>query len=172
MNIFKEKIIIEKTRQNIYFSLMNKNPKSKNKNIIFNFQIFYKENLLRDIIEKYRYTTVVQKYYFLWKKKMKEQKTKKLENKKKRIIKIKIKKKTINDLNIGKEDNLSNISTISNNISNYNTSNMLSSSMQSINNIKGCLNVIHKKMRIKKITVDPNYYEYIGNSNNYYTKNK
>ena len=172
MNIFKEKIIIEKTRQNIYYSLMNKNTKSKNKNIIFNFQIFYKENLLRDIIEKYRYTTVVQKYYFLWKKKMKEKKTKKLENKKKRIIKIKIKKKTINDLNIGKEDNLSNISTISNNISNYNTSNMLSSSMQSINNIKGCLNVIHKKMRIKKIAVDPNYYEYIGNSNNYYTKNK
>ena len=172
MNIFKEKIIIEKTRQNIYYSLMNKNPKSKNKNIIFNFQIFYKENLLRDIIEKYRYTTVVQKYYFLWKKKMKEQKTKKLENKKKRVIKIKIKKKTNNDLNIGKEDNLSNISTISNNMSNYNTSNMLSSSMQSINNIKGCLNVIHKKMRIKKIAVDPNYYEYIGNSNNYYTKNK
>ena len=172
MNLYKEKIIIEKTRQNIYYSLINKNPKSKDKNIIFNFQIFYKENLLRDIIEKYRYTTVVQKYYFLWKKKMKEQKTKKLENKKKRVIKIKIKKKPNNNLNIGKEDNISNISTISRNVSNYNTSNMLSSSMQSINNIKGCLNVIHKKMRIKKITVDPNYYEYIGNSNNYYTKNK
>jgi len=172
MNIFKEKIIIEKTRQNIYNSLINKNSKSKNKNIIFNFQIFYKENLLRDIIEKYRYTTVVQKYYFLWKKKMKEQKTKKMENKKKRVIKIKIRKKTNNDFNIGKEDNLSNISTISNNVSNYNTSNLLSSSMQSINNIKGCLNVIHKKMRIKKITVDPNYYEYIGNNNNYSTKNK
>lgn len=68
MNLYKEKIIIEKTRQNIYYSLINKNPKSKDKNIIFNFQIFYKENLLRDIIEKYRYTTVVQKYYFLWKK--------------------------------------------------------------------------------------------------------
>ena len=171
MNIYKEKIIIEKTRQNIYYSLMNKNQKSTNKNIIFNFQIFYKENLLREIIEKYRYTTVVQKYYFLWKKKMKEQKSKKLENKKKRIIKIKIKKKTSNDFNIGKEDNISSISTISNNVSNFNTSNMLSSSMQSINNIKGCLNVIHKKMRIKKITVDPNYYEYIGNSNNY-SKNK
>ena len=162
MNIYKEKIIIEKTRQNIYYSIMNKNQKSKNKNIVFNFQIFYKENLLRDIIEKYRYTTVVQKYYFLWKKKMKEKKSKKLENKKKRVIKIKIKKKTNNDLNIGKEDNISNISTISNNVSNYNISNMLSSSMQSINNIKGCLNVIHKKMRITKITVDPNYYNYIG----------
>ena len=172
MNIYKEKIIIEKTRQNVYYSLMNKNPSSKNKNIIFNFQMFYKENLLKDIIEKYRYTTVVQKYYFLWKKKMKEQKTKKLENKKKRVIKIKIKKKTSNDLNMGKEDNISNISTISNNVSNYNTSNMLSSSMQSINNIKGCLNVIHTKMRIKKIAVDQNYYKYIGNSNNYYSKHK
>ena len=170
MNIYKEKIIIEKTRQNIYYSLINKNQKSENK--IFNFQLFYKENLLRDLIGKYRYTTVVQKYYFLWKKKMKEQKSKKLENKKKRIIKIKIKKKTNNVLNRCKEDNISDISTISNNVSNHNNSNMLSSSMQSINNIKGCLNVVHKKMRIKKITVDPKYYDYIGNSNNYYSKNK
>ena len=59
-------------------------------------QVKYK-SAVKSAYEKYRYITVVQKYYFLWKKKMKEQKTKKMENKKKRVIKIKIKKKTNND---------------------------------------------------------------------------
>ena len=30
-----------------------------------------------------------------------------------------------------------------------------------------CLTSTNKKMRIKRIAVDPNYYKYIGNNNNY-----
>ena len=175
MKKYKEAIIIEKTKQNIYNSLIKKKPKiKKNKSTsFFNFQYFYKQNILRDIIKKYRYTSVVQKYYFLWKKKM-DRKNKIVENKKKKYIKIKRVKKNEehnkHDLNFGKEDTISNVSEIGNNNNLYNS--YVSNSIQSIKNLKGSLTVTNKKMRIKKITVDHNYYEYIENNNNYYSNYK
>ena len=214
MNRYREKIIIEKTKQNIYYSLIRTKPKfstSKKITSFFNFQSFYKQNIFKDLVKKYRYTSIVQKYYFLWKKKMlidnknkdkdkdkdkestdqnkdkdkhnEDKDNKENKNKKKKVIKIKrIKKKEKekkNDkdkdkepfgFNNCKEDTISNMSGISNNMSFF--SNNVSNSIQSINNIKGCLTVGNKKMRIRKITVDHNYYEYIGNNNNYYTNYK
>ena len=174
---YKEKIIIEKTRQNIYNSLIKSKQKEKNKQTIsFNFQYFYKQNILRDIIKKYRYKSVVQKYYFLWKKKF-ENKNKIIENKRRKFIKIKrVKKneKQNNDFNLCKEETISNFSGISNNFNNCNNNNasIESISIQSIKYIKGCLPTTNKKMRIKKIIVDHNYYEYIENNNNYYSNYK
>ena len=174
MKKYKEKIIIEKTKQNIYNLLIKKKPKiKKNKSTaFFSFQYFYKQNILRDIIKKYRYTSIVQKYYFLWKKKM-ERKTKTVENKKKKFIKIKRIKKNEEqkkDLNLDKEDIINNVSEIVNNNNLCNS--YISNSIQSIKNLKGSLTFTNKKMRIKKITVDHNYYEYIENNNNYYSNYK
>ena len=73
MNRYREKIVIEKTKQNIYYSLIRTKPKfntSKKITSFFNFQSFYKQNIFKDLVKKYRYTSIVQKYYFLWKKKM------------------------------------------------------------------------------------------------------
>lgn len=176
MNKYKEKILIEKTKQNIFTSLIRSKsipklkPKIKDNAFNFNFQYFYKQNILRDIIKKYRYTSVVQKYYFLWKKK-KEKK----ENKKKKFIKIKKIKKNKEQNNIldkykCKEDSISNVSGISNNVNLFNSN--ISSSIQSIKNIKGTLDMTHKKIRIKKVVVDHNYYEYIEKNNYYYTNFK
>ena len=168
MNKYKENILIEKTKQNIYYSIIKSKKNNKN-DALFNFQSFYKQNILRDIIKKYRYTSVVQKYYFLWKKKMDN----KSKIKKKKFIKIKrIKKneKEQNDLDSCKDDTISNVSVISNNLNYYNSN--ISNSIQSIKNIKGSLAVANKKMRIKKIKVDHKYYEYIENNNNYYSNFK
>ena len=195
MNRYKEKIIIEKTKQSIYSSLIRNQLQSKtrkNINNFFNFQYFYKQNIFKDLVKKYRYTSVVQKYYFLWKKKIEEKKKnnnkinninnnkikqskenkENNKNKKKKVIKIKrIKKKpeekyVFNNFDNPKEDTISNVSGISLNKSccNSNIS----------NSIQGCLAVTsrNKKMRIKKITVDHNYYEFVENNNNYYTNFK
>jgi hypothetical protein len=189
MNKYKEKVIIEKTKQNIYSSLIRKQPKfktTKKVNSFFNFQCFYKQNIFQNLVKKYRYTSLVQKYYFLWKKKTEEQKKNKIKddnkikvnkvnnkNKKKKVIKIKrIKKKPeehyeLNDFNNCKEDTISNVSGISLNNSGYNSN--------ISNSIQGCLAAAttrNKKMRIKKITVDHNYYEFVENNNNFYTNFK
>ena len=174
MNKYKEKILIEKTKQNIYTSLIKSKSRQKpiTKSFNFNFHYFYKQNILRDIIKKYRYTSVVGKYYFLWKKKNISYK----ENKKKKFIKIKRIKKNEehnnNDLDKCKckEDSISNVSGISNNINLFNSN--VSSSIQSIKNIKGSLNMTNKKMRIKKVAVDHNYYEYVEKNNFYYSNFK
>ena len=87
MKKYKEKILVEKTKQYIYHSLIKTKPEIKSKNFnIFNFQYFYKQNILRDIIKKFRYTSIIQKYYFLWKKKI-NLKIKKIEKKKKNSLK-------------------------------------------------------------------------------------
>ena len=66
MNIYKEKIFLEnknqKEKQKIYYSLINSKSRSNNKNKIFDFQSFYKKNILKNIIKKYRYTSIIQKY--------------------------------------------------------------------------------------------------------------
>ena len=191
MNRFKEKILIEKTKQSI-FSLMKIQPKLKTRKItnninnFFNFNYCYKQSILKDTIKKYGNSTLLKKYYFLWKKRLEEEKNnnnnennrvidnKDNNNKKKKMIKVKIiKKKTeennnfnnFNDFNFCGQDTINNISDISNNnsISNSNISN----SFQSINNIKEYLTTNNKKMKIKKVTVDHNYYQYIGKNNNF-----
>ena len=171
MNRYKEKALIEKQIQKpkIYYSLIKAKSRTNPKNKIFNFQTFYKENTLENIIKKYRYTSIIQKYYLIWKKKSEENKVS--NNKKKRVIKIKKVKKNIesrNDLNILKEDTLNNVSEISHNMS-YSSNNTLNS-IQSIHNAKICLTNTNKKMRIKRINVDKNYYKYIRNNNHYNNK--
>ena len=164
MNIYKEKTSAHKQKQKIYYSLIKSKSRINKKPKIFDFQSFYKKNILEDLIKKYKYTSVIQKYYRLWKKECKDNN----KNKKKRIIKIKKVKKNLenlNDLNILKEDTFNNVSEISNNISIY--SNNTLNSIQSINGAKICLTTTNKKMRIKKISVDPNYYKYVGTNKNY-----
>ena len=164
MNVYKEKTSANKQKQKIYYSLIKSKSRINKKPKIFDFKSFYKKNILEDIIKKYKYTSVIQKYYLLWKKKSKDNN----KNKRKRVIKIKTVKKNfenINDLNILKEDTFNNVSEISNNISIYSSNTM--NSIQPINGMKMCLTSTNKKMRIKRIAVDPNYYKYIGNNNNY-----
>ena len=62
------------------------------------------------------------------------------------------------------------MSEISNNINLFNSN--LSNSIHSIKNIKGSLTLANKNMRIKNIKVDYKYYEYVENSNNYYSNYK
>ena len=164
MNLYKEKISANKPKQKIYYSLIKSKSRINKKPKIFDFKSFYKKNVLEEIIKKYKYTSVIQKYYLLWKKKSKDNN----KNKRKRVIKIKTVKKNFenkNDLNILKEDTFNNVSEISNEVSIY-SSNTLNS-IQSSNIMKMCLTSTNKKMRIKRIAVDPNYYKYIGNNNNY-----
>ena len=164
MNLYKEKISANKPKQKIYYSLIKSKSRINKKPKIFDFKSFYKKNVLEEIIKKYKYTSVIQKYYLLWKKKSKDNN----KNKRKRVIKIKTVKKNFenkNDLNILKEDTLNDVSEISNEVSIY-SSNTLNS-IQSSNIMKMCLTSTNKKMRIKRIAVDPNYYKYIGNNNNY-----
>ena len=106
---------------------------------------------------------MIQKYYLFWKKKSKDNNIINNRNKKKRIIKIKKVKKNNNDLNILKEDTFNNVSEISHNISI--SSNNTINSIQSIKGMKICLTTTNRKMRIKKVIVDKNYYKYIGNNN-------
>ena len=164
MNVYKEKISANKQKQKIYYSLIKSKSRINKKPKIFDFKSFYKKNVLEELIKKYKYTSVIQKYYLLWKKKSKDNN----KNKRKRVIKIKTVKKNFenkNDLNILKEDIFNNVSEISNEVSIY-SSNTLNS-IQSSNIMKMCLTTTNKKMRIKRIAVDPNYYKYIGNNNNY-----
>ena len=164
MNVYKEKTSANKQKQKIYYSLIKSKSRINKKPKIFDFKSFYKKNVLEEIIKKYKYTSVIQKYYLLWKKKSKDNN----KNKRKRVIKIKTVKKNFenkNDLNILKEDTFNNVSEISNEVSIY-SSNTLNS-IQSSNIMKMCLTSTNKKMRIKRIAVDPNYYKYIGNNNNY-----
>ena len=164
MNLYKEKISANKPKQKIYYSLIKSKSRINKKPKIFDFKSFYKKNVLEEIIKKYKYTSVIQKYYLLWKKKSKDNN----KNKRKRVIKIKTVKKNFenkNDLNILGEDTFNNVSEISNEVSIY-SSNTLNS-IQSSNIMKMCLTSTNKKMRIKRIAVDPNYYKYIGNNNNY-----
>jgi len=166
MNIYKEKTINKKQKPKIYYSLIKSKSRTNKKAKIFNFQSFYKKNILEDIIKKYRYTSIIQKYYLLWKKETEDNKISK--NKKKKIIRIKKVKNNFeskNDLNILKEDTFNNVSEISNNISI--SSNNTLNSIQSIKGMKKCLTSTNKKMKIKRIAVDQNYYKYIGNNNNY-----
>ena len=134
MNKYKDNILIEKTKQNIYYSIINSKKNNKNDSL-FNFHYFYKQNILRDIIIKYRYISIIQRFYFLWKKEMETKNKNK--NKKKKFIKIKrIKKNEDEENNFDefKDDTISNVSAISNNINNYNSN--ISNSIQSIQNIK------------------------------------
>ena len=166
MNIYKKNISKEKQNQNVYYSLINPKLNKENKTKLFNFQACYKQNILADIIKKYGYTSIIQKYYLIWKKNSENNIAQK--NKKKRIIKIKkVKKnnfeenKNFNNLKIDTH----NVSTISNNMS-YSSINTLNS-IQTINGLKICLTSANKKMRIKRIAVDQNYYKNIENNNNY-----
>ena len=167
MNMYKEKIFFEnkneKEKQKIYYSLISSKSRPNNKNKIFDFQSFYKKNILENIIKKYRYTSIIQKYYSFWKNESKDNNINNNKNKKKRIIKIKKVKKNNNDLNILKEDTFNNVSEISHNISI--SSNNTINSIQSIKGMKICLTTTNRKMRIKKVIVDKNYYKYIGNNN-------
>ena len=72
-------------------------------------------------------------------------------------------KKTAEDLNILNEDTFNNVSEISHNMSI--SSNNTINSIQSIKGMKICLTTTNKKMKIKKVIVDKNYYKYIGNNN-------
>ena len=166
MNIYKKNVSKEKQNQNVYYSLINPKLNKENKTKLFNFQACYKQNILADIIKKYGYTSIIQKYYLMWKKNSENNIAQK--NKKKRVIKIKkVKKnnfeenKNFNNLKIDTH----NVSTISNNMS-YSSINTLNS-IQTINGLKICLTSANKKMRIKRIAVDQNYYKNIENNNNY-----
>ena len=179
MKKYKEMILIERTKQYIYNSLVKKKPKLKAKtnNNNFNFQYFYKQNILRDIIKKYRYTSIVQKHYFSWKKKSKSN-NKIVENKKKRFIKVRRIKKKEEEQNKDyyntwkKDDPMKNVSGIESTNNCLNSNSNISNSNKSIKNIKGCLILINKKMKIRKLTVDHKYYEYVENSNNNYLNYK
>ena len=165
MNIYKEKISNKKQNKTVYYSLIKPKLTKRNNKKIFDFQTCYKENILGDIIKKYGYTSIIQKYYLLWKKKSGT--NIKSRNKRKKIIKIK-KVKNNNDKNNEiyntKEDVLNNVSEISQNMS-Y-SSNTLNS-IQSLSRMNICFTTTNKKMRVKKITVDKNYYKIIENNNNY-----
>ena len=114
MNIYKDKTLFKKPKPKVYYSLIKSKSRVNPKNKIFDFKTFYKNNILEEIIKKYRYTSIIQKYYLTWKKISKENKIS--NNKKKRVIKIKrVKKNYEKDLKILKEDNLNNVSEISNN---------------------------------------------------------
>ena len=166
MNIYKKNISKEKQNQNVYYSLKNPKLKKENKKKLFNFQACYKQNILADIIKKYGYTSIIQKYYLIWKKLSENNIVSK--NKKKRVIKI----KKVKNNNFEETKNFKNlkidthnVSTISNNMS-YSSINTLNS-IQTINGLKICLTSANKKMRIKRIAVDQNYYKNIENNNNY-----
>ena len=165
MNIYKTNI--SKEKQNQKNSIIKPKSKFENKNKLFNFQACYKQNILADIIKKYGYTSIIQKYYSLWKNQSENNIS--LKNKKKRVIKIKkVKKNNINEnknINNLKIDTLNNVSTISNNMS-YSSTNTINT-IQTINGLKMCLTSTHKKMKIKRIAVDQNYYKNIENNNNY-----
>ena len=166
MNIYKKNISKEKQNQNVYYSIINPKLKKENKKKLFNFQACYKQNILADIIKKYGYTSIIQKYYLIWKKRSENNIVSK--NKKKRVIKI----KKVKNNNFEETKNFKNlkidthnVSTISNNMS-YSSINTLNS-IQTINGLKICLTSANKKMRIKRIAVDQNYYKNIENNNNY-----
>lgn len=165
MNIYKTNI--SKEKQNQKNSIIKPKSKFENKNKLFNFQACYKQNILADIIKKYGYTSIIQKYYSLWKNQSENNIS--LKNKKKRVIKIKkVKKNNINEkknFNNLKIDTLNNVSTISNNMS-YSSTNTINT-IQTINGLKMCLTSTNKKMKIKRIAVDQNYYKNIENNNNY-----
>ena len=165
MNIYKTNI--SKEKQNQKNSIIKPKSKFENKNKLFNFQACYKQNILADIIKKYGYTSIIQKYYSLWKNQSENNIS--LKNKKKRVIKIKkVKKNNINEnknINNLKIDTLNNVSTISNNMS-YSSTNTINT-IQTINGLKMCLTSTNKKMKIKRIAVDQNYYKNIENNNNY-----
>ena len=165
MNIYKTNI--SKEKQNQKNSIIKPKSKYENKNKLFNFQACYKQNILADIIKKYGYTSIIQKYYSLWKNQSENNIS--LKNKKKRVIKIKkVKKNNINEnknINNLKIDTLNNVSTISNNMS-YSSTNTINT-IQTINGLKMCLTSTNKKMKIKRIAVDQIYYKNIENNNNY-----
>ena len=74
--MYKEKIFFEnkneKEKQKIYYSLISSKSRPNSKNKIFDFQSFYKKNILENIIKKYRYTSIIQKYYSFWKNESKD----------------------------------------------------------------------------------------------------
>ena len=77
MNRYKEKIIIGNKKENIFYSLIRIKPKycsEKKVNNVFNFKLFYKQNILKNLINKYGFISLVKKPYFLWKKKTEEEK--------------------------------------------------------------------------------------------------
>lgn len=167
MNIYKKNVTNEKQNKKIYYSLIKPKSKNVNKAKLFNFQACYKQNILADIIKKYGYTSIIQKYYLLWKKKSENNIVSK--NKKKKVIKIKKVKKNNLDENKNfhnlKIDTLNNVSTISNNMS-FSSTNTINA-IQSINGLKICLTTANKKMKIKRVAVDQNYYKNIEKNNNY-----
>ena len=71
-------------------------------------------------------------------------------------------------MNNFKDDGLNNVSQISDNISI--SSNNTLNSIQSFSRLKISLFTANKKMRIRKVSVDKNYYNSIGNINNYIKK--
>ena len=171
MSSYREKIMIGKGKQKIYFSLIKPKFKSrsKSKKSIFDFQSFYKQKTLKDLINKYGNSLILKKYYFLWKKKAEENNNSK--GTKKKMIKIKKVKKNSyiqNDFKNIKEDIINNVSDISHDMSF--TSNNTLNSIQTIKKMNICLTSTNKKMRIKKIAVTKNYYKYIENNNNNYNK--
>ena len=173
---------------------------SKRVNATFSFKKLYKQNILKGLINKYGYISYVKKYYILWKKKTEEEKKNKIidknednaiEDKKyiiKKLLKIKKTKKNteekynfndssifndsnnFNDFNNRKEDTICNISGISLNKSCDNGS--VSDGMESENMIKHCFTTANRKMKIKKVVVDQNYYQYIEKINNFNTNLK
>ena len=167
MNIYKKNVTNEKQNQKVYYSLIKPKSKNGNKPKLFNFQACYKQNILADIIKKYGYTSIIQKYYLLWKKKSENNIVSR--NKKKRVIKIKKVKKINLDENKNfpnlKIDTINNVSTISNNLS-FSSTNTINT-IQTINGLKVCLTTTNKKMKVKRMAVDKNYYINIEKNNNY-----
>ena len=167
MNIYKKNVTNEKQNQKVYYSLIKPKSKNGNKPKLFNFQACYKQKILADIIKKYGYTSIIQKYYLLWKKKSENNIVSR--NKKKRVIKIKKVKKINLDENKNfpnlKIDTINNVSTISNNLS-FSSTNTINT-IQTINGLKVCLTTKNKKMKVKRMAVDKNYYINIEKNNNY-----
>ena len=183
---YKEKILIEKTAENVYKSVMQsmsckkiRITKMPNKKSSFNFQSVFKEKTLGDLIKKYDDNkNLLKKYYILWKNlpsnnisnisnnlNINEQlnKFEKIEKhqmkKTKRHIKVKIPKKGASRNN--NNNNLaSTLSSISLNESNKNCSGYIS---------KDFLTEPVKKMKVRKIAVNNKYYNYVMNNENFFT---
>ena len=181
MNRYKEKIVIGNKKQNIFYSLIRIKPKycsQKKVNNVFNFKLCYRQNILKNLINKYGFISYVKNPFFLWKKKTEEEKkniiidknednvnnaNKFNEDKKEIIRKLirikKVKKKPEENYNFNdssdfdnfKEDKtLNDISSIS--INNSCDNGIISDSMESDNIIQQ-LATVNKKMK-KKVIVD------------------
>ena len=176
-NSYKQKILIYKTAETVYKSIaqsmtyrkIHVSKKLKKKHS-FSFKDLYRKDALGNLIKKYDYNSkLIKKYYFLWKKLAPEcnninnnlnineqinedEKIEKHQQKKaKRHIKIKFAKK-------GSSNNLiSTLSSISLDENNKNSSSDISNDI---------IKPLVKKMKVRKVAVNPKYYNYVKNNKN------